>query len=198
MSPRGLNNTVGGVSSRPNRPKRRTDEVVVVPKPSRKSRPRRAGSHSHRHRRNLSDAELLVRRDGASSRASLDPAILRNVTAARWRTASVIGARENSSPGTRTARTAHGTASLTCATRPPFPQSEVEATLQRINGHKVRRHCARALPRVFPARPARARPPRVHRLFPSMPLLAKKRPTTSSARRAPPTRRPNQSADHAC
>ena len=54
--------------------------------------------------------------------------------------------------------------SLTYAIHPPFPQSEVEATLQRINGHKVRRNVDRPFPRRFhalqlPATAART-PPR--------------------------------------
>ena len=46
--------------------------------------------------------------------------------------------------------------SLTYAIHPPFPQSEVEATLQRINGHKVRRNTNRHLPRR-PQKPRRGR-----------------------------------------
>ena len=40
--------------------------------------------------------------------------------------------------------------SLTYAIHPPFPQSEVEATLQRINGHKVRRNKSTGISRIVP------------------------------------------------
>ena len=47
---------------------------------------------AHRHRRNFGDAVLLVRRDGASSRASRVPRDPFDATAARWRAASAIRA----------------------------------------------------------------------------------------------------------
>ena len=59
--------------------------------------------------------------------------------------------------------------SLTYAIHPPFPQSEVEATLQRINGHKVRRQIAPGISRVVP----KSRAGTDASLHP-MPLLAKR------------------------
>ena len=56
--------------------------------------------------------------------------------------------------------------SLTYAIHPPFPQSEVEATLQRINGHKVRRNKCTGISRVVPK--SRAADASLH----PMPLLA--------------------------